>query len=333
MKNGKKWLSISRKTKEITMYQISKNSVIKDNLKDLNLDDFLVYSFCIIDDMYQELKHFAYRSGPDCIFSDSETICLNLVGQMVSDSESGWHSFVKKNYLHLFPRLSERSRYHRKCKDLQQITELIRHNFIVNMDYHLQKGHIIDSMPIPVCVYARASRNMRFVYDTGINNADLYGHCASKKEDIYGFKLHLMVTTTGVPVHYVLAPAAFHDVVVAPDLLETYQKNIITLGDKGYFGIQKRLNNPEQHQVIIQARDNQKKQNTKTEKKLLGLFRKTIETTNSLLAGQFNIQFTRAKSVRGLTSRIIAKITAITFAIYLNYVAKMPLLKIKDFIF
>jgi len=44
----------------------------------------------------------------------------------------------------------------------------------------------MDSLPVPVCVYVRASRNLRFATDFDVDNADLYGHCASKKEDIYG---------------------------------------------------------------------------------------------------------------------------------------------------
>jgi hypothetical protein len=143
------------------MNQVTQDSVFKDSLKDVNLSDFLTYSYCIIDDIFQEFKHYAIRKGPACSFSDSEIICLNLVCQMVCDFESSWHSFVTKNHLDLFPKLLERSRYHRRYKDLQAITELIRYKFITLMDYHLQDWHM-DSMPVLVCVYVRASRNLRF---------------------------------------------------------------------------------------------------------------------------------------------------------------------------
>jgi hypothetical protein len=102
------------------------------------------------------------------------------------------------------------------------------------------------------------------------------------------FKLHLMATTTGAPVHYVLTPAAHHDVAIVPELIETYHKNILILGDKGYVGLEKRLHKPQDYQLIIQARDNMTVQNTAIEKRFLGVFRKTIESTNALLDGQFN---------------------------------------------
>jgi hypothetical protein len=314
------------------MHQVQIDSVLKDNLKNLNLGDFLTVSFFIIDEIYQSVKHLVSRPGPEPRFSDSEVICLNLVGQMVCDSENGWYKLVKKNHLPLFPKLLERSRYHRRCKDLQQLTEVIRCKFLFFMDNHLQKWFIMDSLPVPVCVYVRASRNLRFATDFGVDNADLYGHCASKKEDIYGFKLHLLTSTQGIPTHYVLAPAAHHDVVIAPELLESYTKHILTIFDKGYVGLQKRLTNPQDYQLIIQKKENQEP-NTPTEKAFLGIFRKTIETTNSLLAGQFNLQFTRAKSAWGLTNRVIAKVTSLTLSIYLNYLIGEPLLQVKGFIF
>ena len=116
------------------MHQSGISTSFKDSLKNTNLEDFLTYSFCIIDDIFQTIKHFVERPGPACKFYDSEVICLNLIGQMVTDSENSWHVFVQKNYLKMFPNLIERSgtppgRYHRRCKDLQQITELLFKQF------------------------------------------------------------------------------------------------------------------------------------------------------------------------------------------------------------
>lgn len=131
---------------------------------------------------------------------------------------------------------------------------------------------------------------------------------------------------------FALAATSHHDVNIAPELLETYRKNILTLCDKGYVGLSKKLTNPDEHHLIIQKRENQEP-NSAVEKTFLGIFRKTIETTNVILAGQFHLQFTRAKSAWGLTNQVIAKITALTLAIYINSIAQLPLLKVKGFIF
>jgi hypothetical protein len=306
---------------------------VKDSYKNLNLEDFITVVYCLVDNLYHQISYKVFRPGEKPSFSDSEVLTLNLVGQMVCDSENGWYRFVKKNYLHLFPTLIERSRYHRRCKDSQQMTELIRKIMIHRMGFDTHEYHIMDSIPIPVCVYARASRNKRFSEDFEIDNSDLYGYCASKEEKIYGFKLHVLETVQGVPVHYVLAPASEHDVVLAPELVESYRPQIVIGGDKGYVGLTKRLEEPSDFKLIIAKRRNQKEQNTAEEKLFLKRFRRIIETSYSQLAGQFHLQFTRGRSKWGLQNRIIAKLTAFTMSIYINFLAEEPLLEIKGLVF
>ncbi len=144
------------------------------------------------------------------------------------------------------------------------------------MDVYLQEWHVMDSMPIPVCAYARASRNLRFATDFQVDNSDLYGHCAAKKENIYGFKLHLMVTTQGIPTNYVLAPASHHDVKVAPELLESYPNKILSIFDKGYVGLEKKLSKPEDYQLMSQK--NKIKSQIQKQKKLFwGFFVKLLK--------------------------------------------------------
>lgn len=69
--------------------------------------------------------------------------------------------------------------------------------------------------------------------DFQVDNDTLYGHCAAKKENYYGFKLQLLVPTQGIPAHYVLAPSDHHDVVLDSEVLESYRKYTLTLFDKG----------------------------------------------------------------------------------------------------
>ncbi len=143
----------------------------------------------------------------------------------------------------------------------------------------------------------------------------------------------MIVTRQGIPAHYVLASAAHHDVKVAVDLVETYRQKIGIGSDKGYIGLEERLQYPDNLRLIIPPRDNQENKLTKGEKWFLAKYRKIVETTNSLLCEQFNIQYTRAKSKWGLTNRIIAKLTGLTLAAYLNYLMDEPLLHIKELVF
>jgi hypothetical protein len=66
-----------------------------------------------------------------------------------------------------------------------------------------------------------------------------------------------MVTTEGVPAHFIVAAASQHAITVALQLLETYRQQLVVSGDKGYLGLSKRLSNPADYQLIIQQRENQ----------------------------------------------------------------------------
>ena len=308
------------------------NESLKLTLEEANLDDVLTVIFYHVDEFYNQVSHLVDRSGPKPTFSDSEIIALTLVNQMVNDSETAWYQFVKRNYKPLFPHLIERSRYHRRSKSLFKLTNLIRQMLLLHLDVHLQQWHLMDSMPVPVCGYTRAGRAHHFAAHFGVTHDTLYGHCAAKKLDFYGFRLHLMVTTQGIVAHFVLAPGSHHDVSVAPELLETYRPDILIGADKGYVGLAKRLSHPIDYQLIIQRKSNQSP-NTVVEKEFLARFRKLVETTNAQLSEQFHMQYTRAKSAWGLMSRVINKLTAHTLAIYLNALADRPLLAIKSITF
>lgn len=306
----------------------------KISLKSSDLETVFLTIFFYVDEIYKEISHFVARPGTKPRFTDSEVISLLLMAQLCNfDSERAWHRFVKKNYHSLFPALISLSRYHRRSKDLAQLTNLIRLVLLEHMDVFTQDWHIMDSMPIPVCEYVRAGRNKRFQYELAIDGHDLYGYCASKKQKIYGFKLHLLVSTKGIPVHFVLAPACHHDVQVAPELVENYRRGITIGTDKGYIGLGKKLEHPQDYRLVIPKRVNQKERLSKQEKGFIRQFRSIVETTNSLLAGQFNIQFCRAKSKRGITSRVINKLTSLTMAIFLNFVNQEPLLQVKSIVF
>jgi hypothetical protein len=305
---------------------------LKDTLENGTLEDMLTVSFFYVDEFYQKVAYLVERPGPKPAFSDSEVITLTLINHMVTDSETAFYDFVKRNYKRLFPQLIERSRWHRRSKSLFKLTNLIRQMLLVHLGVDRHMWYIMDSMPIPVCGYTRAGRQHNLAAEFAITHAQMYGHCAAKKEDFYGFRLHLMVTTEGIPAHFVVAAASHHDVVIGPELLETYRQQIVVGADKGYVGLGKRLDDSPDYHLVIQRRDNQLP-NTAEEQLFLATYRKVVETTNSQLSEQFHMQYSRAKSAWGLMSRVLHKLTAHTFAIFLNHLAGRPLLSIKSLIF
>ena len=65
--------------------------------------------------------------------------------------------------------------------------------------------------------------------------------------------------------------------------------------------------------------------------RLLQKSRRQIETTISQLADQMHIEWTRARSLKGLMTSLVAKITAFNLANYFNQLLGEPLLQVKEF--
>lgn len=109
--------------------------------KNENMEDLFTIILAIVDDLYktyapEEVKNRRNIAEARC--SDAEIITISIVGEMMGvDSETAWHSFVKKNYSHLFPHLCCRSRYHRRKKNLYLLTELPRAKLEKEMDVGL----------------------------------------------------------------------------------------------------------------------------------------------------------------------------------------------------
>jgi hypothetical protein len=60
------------------------------------------------------------------------------------------------------------------------------------------------------------------------------GYCAAKKEQFFGWRLHLICTAAGVPVSFQLLPAAFHDLTPLHELTVVLPRAARLLGDKAY---------------------------------------------------------------------------------------------------
>jgi len=189
---------------------------------------------------------------------------------------------------------------------------------------------IIDSIPILICKYCRAKRNQVQVF---AGEAD-FGVCESKEEKFYGFKLHFLCSLEGVPTDFTIASANHHDVKLVWDLVDPYQ-NLVLIGDKGYISqnLEEELRELRNILLVTAKRKNQKVQNPGGLDRLITKTRRIIETVAGQMTGQFNLSRNLAKSMWGLITRIISKITSYTLGIYLNRLFNFPPLNVKELIF
>lgn len=198
----------------------------------MNLDDLIITCFCRIDELLPLVtpsKRLRQR-GPMPQLADSEVITMEVVGSYLGLSQDkALFAYFQTHYRHFFPALAglHRTTFVRQAANLWAIKErlwcvlrdqVVRHDWLVG---------IIDSMPVPVCRFARAPWCVRF------RGSASYGKDHTDRQTFYGFRLHLRVGWPGLITHLFLAPANEPDGEIAPLVLAGTQG--IVLGDRNYW--------------------------------------------------------------------------------------------------
>jgi hypothetical protein len=220
----------------------------------------------------------------------------------------------------------DRSRYSRRIKSLTGSINNVRQKVLLNLTDTINNLHVIDSTPIPVIKFSRAHLTPLFPEAN-------FGYCAAKRMTYYGFKLHLVVDSSGIPLHFDLTPANISDNQMTEELLSISTTNQTAIGDKGYISKDHCQELKQKHNIklITPARKNQKIKEDDLTRKAIGKFRQIIEIVNSILKKKFNLERIYAKTLRGLVCKVLSKITAFTFGIYLNRMHNVSILKMSSF--
>ena len=299
-----------------------------------NLKDFFTVAFVLIDDVYNEIIPSYIKSRRNILeskLSDSEIITISIVGEALTiDSEKAWFYFVKKNFQDLFPNICDRTRFNKTKRNLYKVILEIQKYFSNLPMFKDDDTRIIDSMPIPVCKFARSYFNKLF------KDISAYSYCASKKETYFGLKLHALVTTNGFITNFLLTAANIDDRDAVFELLQN-NTSIKILADKGYIGNELKVALAKEKNVLLLSlkRKNSKTPLDKSLRNALSKARRRVETSFSQLAGQFNINIVLAKTKWGLMLRITLKILAHNLSFLLNIITgnTMHVAQIKQLIF
>ena len=286
-----------------------------------NTDELFLILYCILDDLYAEVvpDEVRFRNGVDrIVMTDTEIITLSVVQEGHSnDSELSFHRVVQKDYCHLFPCLISRSRYHRRRKALMGIQrEMLR--FLMNRLRLLAMWLALDSAPITTAKSPRWKSARLSIW------AAEAGFAPSKRQFFLGFRLHLLVSNTGAICDFVLSSANVGERRVAEHLLEveaTWQARQSALfaearpvlADNGYGGDWLAGLFGKHGGRLWYALRRSTEAATKREATLRAWhrgLRARIESVFASLEDQFQIEETRARSVWGVMTRVVAKLLA-----------------------
>jgi hypothetical protein len=296
-----------------------------------DFDDFCTWMYVVVDDIWRQIAPLFKRPGPAPTCSDSELITMALVGECRGwDVETDLLSYWQE-YHHLFPHIPSQSRFNRRRRSLMHAFNFIRRVVLGSLDVAQDKQCVIDSLPVPVVQFylVPSSSGDWKAYEA------TFGKVPSKKQTIFGYKLHLLITLGGVILDYALAPANAPDLEVGYELLSDHS-DLDVLGDKAYISASKAAELWQGQRVRLRTlprRNQQHKVSARTQH-LFNAVRQIIETVNGQLSQQFHIETNHAHTFWGLCTRLHTKLAAHTLCVYINrLLGKTEFLQIKALAF
>lgn len=282
-----------------------------------NFDEFCLWTYVVVDDVWQQIGPWFRRPGPAPECMDSELLTLALVGEcrgwdMETELLSQW-----QEHRDLFPRLPSQSRFNRRRRNLANAFNLFRRIILDMLDVAADRQCVIDSVPVPVLGFHLVPGST--ATPTWRQAGATFGKVCTKKQTIFGYKLHLLVTLRGAILDFELAPANANDLPVGYELLAEHT-DLDVIGDKAYISapIAAALWEERRIHLLTVPRRNQKQQLPANICRLLTGARQIIETVNDQLDAQFHVETNHAHTFHGLCARLHSKLAAHTLCLYLN---------------
>lgn len=275
----------------------------------ITVPEILTIIFVLVDDWYQEHgpKPPVGKPGVKPEFSDSEVITLMLAQDFIPyPSETQYIGFLRANYLELFPKLLDQSQFNRRARSLGWLVEQFRRDWIVRKGWHLHTKFLLDTKPVPVMGYKRSKKHSDFLGSAG------YGRCVSRNLKYFGYKLVTVCTLQGIPIVYDLVPANTDERLAAENVID-YFSFCDFFGDKGFLGWkwQTQILDQTNNLVWTPRRANQRYQNSHALDQWLNSVRERIEGVfHEVQNTGRNLERLLAKTVEGLCTRVISKMTS-----------------------
>ena len=197
----------------------------------MNLDDVIIACFCLIDDLLPVMvkgKRVRAR-GPMPKLADREVLTMEVVGTYLGISQDkALSDYFRRHDAHFFPMGAQlhRTTFVRQAANWWALKERLWCSLRDEVIRYDPTVAMVESLPLPVCRFARSSRCVRF------HEVAAYGKDHSGKQTIYGFRLHLRLCWPGLITQAFLAPANEQDFEIAPVLTEGTWG--VALGDRKY---------------------------------------------------------------------------------------------------
>jgi hypothetical protein len=277
--------------------------------------DFIITVYLLVCEHYQVIQtHTRLRRGGHApALTDQEVITIELCGEYFKlGTDEDIFDHFQAYFQDWFPQLRDRTLFVRQAANLWQVKALLQQRLTRVSGQADDPVQVIDTMPVPVCVFTRAPRDRCFK-----GEAD-YGYCAAKQLKYYGFKLGLRVSRAGMVINYPVLPARPHDVQMTDELVAGFVG--IVPADKGFIDQVRQALLEERHGVTLVTPPRKRMQAAFAPRvlKACARWRKRVETVGSHLSERFGLGRIRVRDLRHFQHRLIRKILAHTVGVFLN---------------
>lgn len=280
----------------------------------MSMDEFIITVFCLIDDQLGLLCNGRKprQRGFSTKLTDSEVITMEIVGEFLGfDQDTAIWRYFKQHWRHFFPRMPDRTNFARQAANLHILKRMLHEKFTTILGAYEDRLHIIDGLPMPVCKFARAYFSRIFKGDA------TYGYCATKQERFYGFRGHVVISSSGVITSATFTAANVDERDVCPELIGKLKG--LLLGDKGYIRpcLKEELEKNDLH-LQTPVRENMQEDRPFDFLKWMKSTRRLVETVIGQLSERFHIEKVRARDLWHQASRFWRKLLAHTVCIKIN---------------
>ena len=285
-------------------------------------EGFCLWTHCLVDELGRQVAPRCRRPGPAPACADSEAVTMAPVGEWRGrDQEAGLVSrwAARRDP---FPRQPARSRCNRRRRQRAGASNALRRPVLGALDPARERTCVLDRLPVPVIRFHRVPAGGRAGWQAVEAR---FGKVPSKRAAVFGYKLYLLTTRSGVILDFVPAPANVPEPQAGTELLEEHT-DPEALGDKAFVSAATAARLRAENGVrplTLPRRDEQRRVPAAVRRALNGA-RQVAETVNSRPAEQFRIETNHAQSFWGLRARLYTQLTAHTLCLHPNRLLGAP---------
>jgi hypothetical protein len=164
--------------------------------------DKTVSMYVFFDDILKSINHKEPDSRKT---TDSEIITVVLIAaQYFGGNMEKAIGFVRSTGL--MPQILGKSRFNRRMHKIDELfSQLFFYVGQTIKELDLESMYSIDSFPVSVC------QNIRIRRSRIVKEEEYQGYNASKHCYFFGFKVHMIVTSKGIPVEFTFTTGNAHD--------------------------------------------------------------------------------------------------------------------------